>query len=95
MKYYKSQQVRQVMGPSGIQETVMNVEVKNGVGTKSVIVVKDGKTRKSVKKLSKKEIKNIGANRFMPGFFTKCLGDCKDTSRSKAKTRKAIKKKRV
>jgi len=95
MKFYKSQQVRQVMGPNGIEETIMNVEVKNGVGTKSVTIVENGKTRKSVKKLTKKEIHNIGANRFMPGFFTKCLGDCKKQTRSKAKTRKAMKKKRV
>jgi hypothetical protein len=96
MKYYKSQQVRQVMGPNGIQETIMDVEVKNGKGTKSVTVMEDGKTRKSIKKLSKKEIKNIGMNRFMPGFFTKCIGDCnKAKTRSKAKARKTMKKKRV
>lgn len=95
MKYYKSQQVRQVMGPNGLQETVMDVEVKNGHGTKSVSITENGKTRKSVKKLTNKEIKNIGMNRFMPGFFTKCIGDCKKATRSKSKTRKAMKKKRV
>ena len=96
MKYYKSQQVRQIMGPNGIQETVMNVEVKNGVGTKSVSITENGKTRKSKKKLTRKELQNIGMNRFMPGFFTKCLGDCKKrATRSKSKTRKAMKKKRV
>lgn len=93
MKYYKSQQVRQVMGPNGIQETIMDVEVKNGVGTKSVTIVENGKTKKSQKKLTKQEIQNIGANRFMPGFFTKCIGDCKKQTRSKSKTRKAMKKK--
>ncbi len=91
MKYYKSQQVRQIMGPNGIEETIMNVEVKNGKGTKSVTISENGKTRKSVKKLTNKEIKNIGMNRFMPGFFTKCIGDCKKT-RSKSKTRKTTKK---
>lgn len=95
MKFYKSQQVRQVMGPNGIKETIMNVEVKNGVGTKSVTIVEDGKTRKSKKKLTSKELKNIGANIFMPGLFSTCLGDCKKQTRSKSKTRKAMKKKRV
>jgi hypothetical protein len=84
------------MGPNGIQETIMNVEVKNGQGTKSVTLVENGKTKKSVKKLTKKEIQNIGMNRFMPGFFTKCIGDCKKgVTRSKSKARKTMKKKRV
>jgi hypothetical protein len=83
------------MGPNGIQETIMNVEVKNGVGTKSVTISENGKTRKSKKKLTKKELQNIGMNRFMPGFFSKCLGDCKKQTRSKSKTRKAMKKKRA
>ncbi len=93
MKYYKSRQVRQVMGPNGIKETIMDVEVKNGKGTKSVIIKEDGKTRKSKRPLSPEEMKNIGLNRFMPGFFDDCLGECKkEKTRSKGRTRKATKK---
>lgn len=99
MKYYKSQQVRQVMGPNGIQETIMDVEVKNGAGTKSVTIIENGKTRKSTKKLTKKEMYNIGINRFMKNFFQTCLGECKKQTkkqtRSKSKTRKAMKQKRA
>jgi hypothetical protein len=96
MKYYKSRQVRQVMGPNGIKETIMDVEMKNGKGTKSVTIVEDGKTRKSKKSLTSQEVKNIGLNRFMPGFFTECIGECKqEKSRSKRKTRKATKQKRA
>jgi hypothetical protein len=96
MKYYKSRQVRQVMGPNGIKETIMDVEMKNGKGTKSVTIVEDGKTRKSKKSLTSQEVKNIGLNRFMPGFFNECIGECKqEKSRSKRKTRKATKQKRA
>jgi hypothetical protein len=92
MKYYKSRQVRQIMGPNGLKETVMDVEMKNGKGVKSVAITENGKTKKSTKKLTAKEMSNIQKNRFMPGFFNECFGEC---ARSKQKTRKASKKKRV
>jgi hypothetical protein len=68
------------------QETTkrQNVNVSNGKGTKTLIVSDNSGTRKSTKKLSKKELQNIKNRKFMPNLFS----DCKECLRPAKKTRK-------
>ncbi len=76
--------VRQRMGPYHSEQT--HIEFVNGVkqerrqivdvngtkGTKIVIITRNGKTKKSTKPLSAKEIECIRKCKFMPGLFNEC-----------------------
>ena len=69
---YLSVQSHTVKTPEKEEEHLKEVRVENGKGTKTLVVKKNGKTRKTTEKLSKAEIKNIKAHKFMPHLFRKC-----------------------
>ena len=76
MKYifnYHSEQMHEIICKNGVCTKKMHrVTIKNGKGIKEVIVKgPKGKARKSVKKLSKKEVKAIKNYKFIPGLFRK------------------------
>jgi len=54
------------------QERQQIVDVNGTKGTKTVIVTRNGKTKKSAKPLSSKEIECIRKCQFMPGLFNEC-----------------------
>jgi len=54
------------------QERQQIVDVNGTKGTKTVIVTRNGKTKKSVKRLSAKEIACIRRCEFIPGLFNEC-----------------------
>ena len=66
------------------------VKVRNGKGTKSVIVKNNKGTHKSTRKLTKKEVKNIQGRKFMPTLFSECYNTLRPCSgdRKRSLTRK-------
>jgi hypothetical protein len=56
------------------------VNVRNGTGTKTVIVKNTKGTHKSTRKLTKKEIKNIQGRKFMPTLFSECYNTLRPCS---------------
>lgn len=70
---YHSEQMHEVICKNGVCTKKMHrVTIKNGKGIKEVIVKgPKGKAKKSVKKLSKKEVNAIKKYRFIPGLFRK------------------------
>ena len=54
------------------QERRQIVDVNGNKGTKIVIITRNGKTKKSIKPLSAKEIECIRKCKFMPGLFNEC-----------------------
>ena len=79
---------------NGEQQMKKNVvNIKNGKGTKTVVVSKDGRTKSSTKKLSSAEIKKIKQNQFIPGLFKPCY-DCLNSTRSKPRSRSKTQKKK-
>ena len=54
------------------QERRQIVDVHGNKGTKTVIITRNGKTKKSVKQLSAKEIECIRRCEFVPGLFNEC-----------------------
>ena len=49
------------------------VKIRNGKGTKTVVIMRDGKTKKSTHKLKPSEVRKIQKNQFIPGLFKPCL----------------------
>ena len=54
------------------QERRQIVDVNGTKGTKTVIITRNGNTKKSTKPLSAKEIECIRKCKFMPGLFNEC-----------------------
>jgi hypothetical protein len=54
------------------QERRQIVDVNGNKGTKIVIITRNGKTKKSIKPLSAKEIECIRKCEFVPGLFNEC-----------------------
>jgi hypothetical protein len=80
---------------NGIEQTKKNiVNIKNGKGTKTVTIVKNGKANSSTKKLSTSEVKQIKQNQFIPGLFKPCYTCLKNTTRSKSSSRSKTQKKK-
>jgi hypothetical protein len=68
---YHSEQIHTTV-KNGTKTTSNNiVKVKNGKGTKTVMLKENGRTRKSIKPLTPKEIRSIKNSQFIPGLFTK------------------------
>ena len=67
-----------------VQTKEQIVNVRNGKGTKTVIINNNKGAHKSTRKLTKKEIKNIQSRKFMPNLFS----DCYSSLRPCSKTRK-------
>lgn len=68
---YHSEQTHTAIN-NGTKTTKKNtVTVKNGKGTKTVTVKENGRTRKSMKPLTPKEIRSIQKSQFIPGLFRK------------------------
>ena len=82
--HFQSSEVHTTMVNGQQQTKRQNVNVTNGKGTKTLVVSDNSGTKKSTKKLSKKEIKNIQNRKFMPNLFS----DCKKCLRPMNKTRK-------
>jgi hypothetical protein len=59
------------------------VVVKNGKGTKTVSMKERGRTRKTTKRLTPKEIHSIQNSQFIPGLFK----DCQQTHQKARKMR--------
>jgi hypothetical protein len=79
---------------NGTEQTKKNiVNIKNGKGTKTVTIVKNGKANSSTKKLSTSEVKQIKQNQFIPGLFKPCY-DCLNSTRSKSSSRSKTQKKK-
>ena len=90
---FHSEQVHSVY-EDGTQQTRKNiVNIKNGKGTKTVSIVKNGKTNSSTKKLSPAEIKKIKQNQFIPKLFKPCY-TCLNSTRSKSSSRSKTQKKK-
>lgn len=68
---YHSEQKHEIICKNGVcTKKIQRVTIKNGKGIKEVIVKgPKGKARKSVKKLSKKEVGAIKKYKFIPGLF--------------------------
>lgn len=68
---YHSEQKHEIICKNGKCTKKMNsVTIKNGKGIKEVIVKGPiGKAKRTTKRLSKKEIKAIRKNEFIPGLF--------------------------
>lgn len=64
--YSKQHRTQSINGHIITRSNIVNI--KNGKGTKAVIVGK----RRSIKRLSKGEIKKILNNQFVPGLFKSC-----------------------
>lgn len=80
---------------NGEQQTKKNVvNIKNGKGTKTVTVMKNGKTKSSTKKLNTAEIKKIKQNQFIPGLFKPCYDCLNQPMRSKSSSRSKTHKKK-
>ena len=75
-------------GSKQTKEQIVNV--RNGKGTKTVIVNNKKGTHKSTRKLTKKEIKNIQSRKFMPNLFSDCYNSLRPCSgdRKRSLTRK-------
>jgi len=54
------------------EEKQQIVDVNGKKGTKTVIITRNGNTKKSVKRLSAKEIECIRRCEFVPGLFKDC-----------------------
>jgi hypothetical protein len=68
---YHSEQKHEIICKDGVcTKKVRRVTIKNGSGVKEVIVKgPKGPARKSVKKLTKREVRDIKKQRFIPGLF--------------------------
>lgn len=68
---YHSEQKHEIICKDGVcTKKIRRVTIKNGRGIKEVIVKgASGPARKSVKKLTKKEVSDIKRHRFIPGLF--------------------------
>ena len=82
--HFKSSETHTTIVNGQQQTKSQNVNVTNGKGTKTLVVSDNSGTRKSTKKLSKQELKNIKNRKFMPNLFS----DCKECLRPIKKTRK-------
>lgn len=69
---YHSEQthIEYVNGTQKERRQIVDINGKNG--TKTVIVIRNGKKQKSTKSLSPKEISCIRNCQFMPGLFNEC-----------------------
>ena len=86
-KYY-SNQVHSTKrnGHTSVRRNI--VDIKNGTGKKVVEIMKNGKTKKYEKNLSKDEITKIRSFQFIPRLFKDCVGsECTSKQRNKG-TRK-------
>jgi hypothetical protein len=91
---FHSEQVHSVY-ENGTQQTKKNiVNIKDGKGTKTVSIVKNGKANSSTKKLSSAEIKKIKQNQFIPQLFKPCYTCLKNSTRSKSSSRSKTQKKK-
>lgn len=57
----------------GKNEKTRRVTIKGKSGYKMLTIRKSGKTKKSKKRLTKKEINCIKKCQFIPGLFKKCI----------------------
>ena len=62
---YHSKQIHHINGKTRVNE----VNIENNKGTKIIHELMGSKTTRKHKALSKKEIKKIRANQFIPGLF--------------------------
>ena len=62
---YHSKQIHHINGKTRVNE----VNIENNKGTKIIHELMGSKTTRKQKALSKKEIKKIRANQFIPGLF--------------------------
>ena len=69
---YHSKQMHVQFVNGVTEERQQIVDVHRNKGTKTVIVTRNGKTQKSTKSLSPKEITCIRKCKFMPGLFNEC-----------------------
>lgn len=88
---YHSEQVHTTFSHGHLKEKKNIVDIKNGVGKKTVILKENGKTRVSTRKLSAQEKAKIKQERFVPKLFKPCY-DCLRPKRG-ARSRTQKKKK--
>jgi hypothetical protein len=69
---YHSEQMHSQFVNGVTEEKQQIVDVNGNKGTKTVIITRNGKTKKSVKQLSTKEIECIRRCEFVPGLFKDC-----------------------
>jgi len=87
---YSSIESHGILTPEGQRIKETRVNVKNGKGTKTVIMKDNKGIHSDTLKLNSKEIKNIQGRKFMPELFHKSI---KNVIRKKAKTTKRSSKK--
>ena len=69
---YHSEQTHAQFVNGVTEERQQIVDVHGDKGTKTVIIIRNGKKQKSTKSLSPKEIECIRRCKFMPGLFNEC-----------------------
>ena len=96
--HYESRQVHftSMNGKTHRVENIVNI--KNGKGTKTVVMSNNGQTKKVSKKLTKDNVKCIRNHQFIPGLFQDCMKTInarlqKSTTRRHTKKRKTPSKK--
>jgi hypothetical protein len=85
---YHSEQVHTSMVDGEIREKRNIVNIKNGKGTKTVILRENGKTKKSTHKLTSTEKENIKNGIFVPRLFKPCYDCLRTKTKSRSRTQK-------
>jgi hypothetical protein len=85
---YHSEQIHTSIVNGQLKEKRNIVNLKNGSGTKTVILRENGKTRKSTHKLTPTEKEKIKNGIFVERLFKPCYDCLRTKSKSRSRTQK-------